>query len=267
MKRRASPASGVATYLYCLVGSPAPPRAAALPPGLPGMGRPRVLDAGGRLWLVVADAPLARYGAAPVERGLRDLHWVSTRAMAHEAVVGACTQAGTVIPTKLLTLFTGDDRALAHIHRRRRTVERLLARVAGRMEWGLRVRLIPARALRESRAGVPRATTGVRPGTRFLQLRRRGQEAGHRLAARARAEAERAYRRLRRLADGAYRHPFPTDRAGSPLLLDAAFLVATRGTSGFRSEVDRLAATGSEVGLEVTLTGPWPPYNFVTRRR
>src|SRR5262249_43311652 len=64
-----------ATYLYCLVQAERRPSVTGAPRGLPGTGGLRVLQAASDLWLVAADAPLAQYGGAPIERGLRDLNW------------------------------------------------------------------------------------------------------------------------------------------------------------------------------------------------
>ncbi len=63
-----------ATYLYCLVQSKQPPSLARVPPGLPGIGKPRALAAGELLWLIASDAPLALYGKEPIEAGLTDLN-------------------------------------------------------------------------------------------------------------------------------------------------------------------------------------------------
>ena len=77
-----------ATYLFCVIAAARRPRAA-------GAGAHRC-----RAWgrcgsstsmaepaLVVADAPLNRYGEDAINRGLADLDWVSRAAVAHEAVV------------------------------------------------------------------------------------------------------------------------------------------------------------------------------------
>jgi hypothetical protein len=47
----------------------------------------RILDVDHRLYAAVADAPLDKYGAAAINKGLTDLDWVSRAAVAHEAVV------------------------------------------------------------------------------------------------------------------------------------------------------------------------------------
>jgi hypothetical protein len=83
--------------------------------GCPGPGALRALEAGGGLWLVVADAPLSAYGSEPIERNLRDLEWVALRGAAHARVVEYFARRTTTLPMKLFTLFNSDERALAHV--------------------------------------------------------------------------------------------------------------------------------------------------------
>lgn len=255
-------ADGTAIYLYCLVHGPRPSLARA-PRGLPGTRPPRILDAGAGLWLVVADAPLARYGAAPIERGLRDLKWVSACAVAHEAMVEYCGRAGTVIPMKLFTLFTEDARALTHVTRTRRKLDRLIARVADRAEWGLRLSLDEARALRRVHEGIARISGGVSTGKGFLLRKRRERDAARDLVEQARVEAERIFGDLARRADDARRQTPAQGAAGIRGLLDAAFLVRVGRERQFRAAVTAMAGRLAGTGYELTLTGPWPPYSFV----
>lgn len=65
------------------------------------------------------------------------------------------------------------------------------------------------------------------------------------------------YAELRRLSRAAV--PFPRER---PRVLSAAFLVERAASETFRDRVDQLSALNS--ALELDLTGPWPPYDFVS---
>jgi hypothetical protein len=65
------------------------------------------------------------------------------------------------------------------------------------------------------------------------------------------------YAELRRVARAAV--PFPRE---APRVLSAAFLVERGASDAFRDRVDQLSALNS--ALELDLTGPWPPYDFVT---
>src|SRR5437762_2458741 len=106
------------------------------------MGAPRALEAGDSLWLVAADAPLSHYGAAPIEAGLKVLQWVTRCALSHEQIIEYFSGKGwTVIPMKLFTLFSGDERALQHIQETRKELDRTIKRVAGCRERGVRIKL------------------------------------------------------------------------------------------------------------------------------
>jgi hypothetical protein len=251
-----------ATYLYCVAHGKRAPSLARAPRGLPATGPLRAVDAGEGLWLVVADAPLDRYGSAPVEARLRDLDWVAACATAHEAVVEHVARTGTTIPLKLFTLFTTPERALAHIARLRPAIDRAIQRVAGREEWGVRVHLDDARARRLERERVTRATAGVTSGTRFLLVKKQTQQAVREALARGREDIDATFDSLARAADDARRRP-PDAVEGTRLVLDAAFLVPPRRLAAFKRAARARATRLARYGYTLTLSGPWPPYNFV----
>lgn len=266
-----SVSEATATYVYCLVQSREPPALAGAPPGLPDTAAPRLLSLGAPgaprndLWLVVADAPLTEYAGAPIEARLSDLSWVSDRAMAHEQVVEHFTAAGAVLPMKLFTLFSRDERALESLRQRLPAIEKVFARIAGRAEWGVRVLFQEEKARRAALDQLEDDGTGkgaeATTGTSFLLRKKKEQESARRLAGQVRALADDAYADLARHAAAARRHaPVPGD-SGARLLLDAAFLVPAGQPEEFEAAVRRWSERLD--ACEVTLTGPWPPYNFI----
>jgi hypothetical protein len=262
------------TYVYCIVADtkrPKPPRARA---GLPGLGAVRLLPIiwKGRgaaaprraldMWAVVADAPLKDYNEQAINRGLTDLNWVSRAAVAHEAIVESFSAAPVVLPMKLFTIFTSDERVLEHFARERLQIETLLARVHNHDEWGIRVVLDRARAVADSDRRAARKDGPS--GAGYLQRKKAQQEASARLAQRSRDVMADLYDRFARDATLARRrtaHELPVQ--GGPLLLDAAFLVPRSRSSRFRSLVDRKTQTLAPQGYGITLSGPWPPYTFM----
>lgn len=258
-------ADRVLTYVYCLVHSRRRPVLRGVPAGVPGASAVRALDAGGGLWAVVSSVPAAEYDEAALARGLRSLEWVGRRAVAHEAVVEHFLRAPAVLPMKLLTLFTSDKRVLAHIARRRRRIDGLLAALAGQIEWGLRL-TFDEKAVR---AGVERRDAGaVRSGAAYLARKRDLLDIARTRLASARGEADRVFRSIAKTASAARRRT-ATERAapGSRLLLDAAFLVPASRAGAFRAAVRHHARALTGSGIAVSLTGPWPPYNFVDAPR
>ena len=251
-----------ATYLYCLVRAPKAPALRGAPAGLPGTGKPRALDAGKDLWLVAADAPLDRYGEEPIEQGLQDLAWVSSCAVPHEAVVEHFSKVGTVLPMKLFTLFRSDARALEHVSKERRRIDGVVRRIEGREEWGLRVTLDELSALDRARAEAKASAKGP-SGAAFLLRKKKEQDAARELLQHARNRADALFEELSAAADEARRRPPPAGEVGKRVLLDAAFLLPRKRAKAFQSRVRAQAKQLSAHGYQLTLTGPWPPYNFV----
>lgn len=263
MKRAPSPRPAAeATYVYGVLESGREPALDGAPAGLPGCGLPRAIDAGGGLWLVAADAPLRHYDDRALERGLKDLEWVGTRAMAHQRVLEHCLRLGTVLPMKLLTLFRTDARAVDHVRRARRALHAAARRVRGQREWGVRMSLDEQAAARSVRKAAAAAGRGAGRGTAYLMRKTQERTLARDRMAEARAEAEAAYAALGRIASAALRRA----PAGESLVLDATFLVREKDGRRFEQAVSRLRRTLQGRGMVVALTGPWPAYSFVAAR-
>jgi hypothetical protein len=252
-----SSGSVIAIYLYCLVKSARRPSMTHVPGGLPGASRPEAVDASGGLWLVVAEAPLDTYGSGQLEQHLSDMDWVGRIALAHEEVVEvfARRNSATVIPMKLFTMFSTRQRAVADVAGRRRSINAAMRRIAGADEWGVRItRGAPAAA-----APLERPRTGAA----FLAARKQARDAVHGARVAAAEAAHEAFDRLARLARRARRRDFDDTGGGTPPLLDAVFLVARSHRSRFTLATRRHAAACASAGAVLTVTGPWPAYNFV----
>jgi hypothetical protein len=195
---------------------------------------PRLLDAGERYRLVVTTAPLSLYRAGEIEANLHRLDWVAERATEHEAVVEHVMRLGTVVPMNLFTLFTGDDRAVAHVRKMSKTLDRVVSRVGGCEEWALSV--VRDRRCSEGSPGladeVRRLLEGVSKYARVI--RHRAPPAGGGLSA--------------------------------TVLVDAVLLVPHESGRGLKTTVTKSARRLVPEGFEIGLSGPWPTYSFIERR-
>ncbi len=248
-----------AVYLYCIVDAPTAPSLPRAPAGVPGAGPLIHAPLGPSLWAIAAEVPLEDYGAEALERTLRDMERVAPIALAHEAVIEYLfrKRGVTVVPMKLFTIFSTLERAVEETGARRREIRAAAKRIAGCEEWGVRLtRAAPAKAPRAVEAGKPAS------GAAFLAARRDAQEAARERARTAADAAEAGYRALAGVARDARRRD-DAPQGGVAPLLDAAFLVGRGSRARFRTVARRLAASGGANGTALTLTGPWPAYNFV----
>jgi gas vesicle protein GvpL/GvpF len=251
-----------ATYVYCVIASSSRPSLAHVPAGLPATRPTRLLELEPGRYLVVADAPLSRYGHAAIQRGLSNLEWISRAAVAHERVVEAFKSASAVLPMKLFTLFSSDERAIAHLQGERRRIESLVKRLADHDEWG--VRLLLDRAVPAARSRAPRSRASRNTGLSYLTEKKARRDAERERAERAGEVVADLYDRLSERSRAARRVPADTlPMKGGPLLLDAAFLVPRPRSRAFTAMVRRERRALARRGYQLTLTGPWPPYSFI----
>ncbi|MEH0841268.1 GvpL/GvpF family gas vesicle protein [Micromonospora sp. CPCC 205711] len=257
MSTTADPTVAVGAWLHGVVRD-ADPAALAGVSGMDG-GPVRVVRSAG-LAAVVSAAPLTEYGEEALRRNLEDLAWLERAARAHHAVVDALSRAGAVIPARLATVHHDDTRVAAMLAERRAELAGALDRLTGRAEWGVKGYVVPGVL---PRAEAPADGGGA--GAAYLRRRRAqltARDEGQRIAAEAAATVHDA---LAGHAAAARRHS-PQDRrlSGAPtaMVLNGAYLVDTPAVDGFGALIRELADRHPEIRLE--LTGPWPPYSFVS---
>lgn len=247
-----------ATYIYCVMKAARRPSLSRVPKGLPGATAPEGIEASPGLWLIVADVPLDTYGPEALKSALGNLAWVSQVALAHDRVVERCSKASnaTTVPMKMLTMFSSRARAVADVRTRRRAIETVVKRIEGCDEWGVRI----TRSAATTRA--PEAARGTPgSGTAFLAAKKRARDEAVEALRKAAAAADETYDALVTLARASTRRD-DAPQGAVPPLLDAAFLVAQPRRAEFKRAVRRAAARCRAAGAMVTLTGPWPAYNF-----
>jgi hypothetical protein len=254
------------TYLYCLVRSARKPVIRRVRNGLPSAGAVRALDAGGGLWLIVSDVDASEYGEAAIAKGLSNLDWVSRRAIGHEAVVEQFLSKSALLPMQMFTIFKSDERAISHVAGDRRRIERILRRVAGHVEWGVRLTWNEEAARDAVEQAHARRSVGTqRSGSAYLTRKRDLLDVSRTQLAKARGNATTFHRSLRKQARDAVRRTTTEQAApGSRLLLDAAYLVPSTRAAAFRAAVRQHARKLAPSGIAAALTGPWPPYNFTS---
>lgn len=246
-----------ATYVYCLVRRVRKPSSSGVPAGVPAAATPELYPVAKGLWLVAASVPLETYGPGALEQSSGDLEWVSRVALAHEATVEHFLHqpGASVVPMKVFTLFTSAQRAASEMRRRQPELDDVLDRVEGCEEWGVRV--VRSEEAKPARRGPAPAT-----GTAFLAARKGARDEARAARTAAVEAAQTAFDRLAEIArDGRRRSPDGSQSAAP--LLDAAFLVPARRRARFHAEAARAAREIARHGAQMTLTGPWPPYNFV----
>lgn len=221
---------------------------------------------------VVNLVPLAEFGSEALEANLQNADWTRERVLAHQQVLAALLGDYTLIPFKFCTLFSSEERVRDMLGRHYETLNEVLGRLEGAIEWGVKLYNDPGRlvkwtqenseALRPRREKLAQASEGA---AYFLgkQLQRAVEEEVERAAD---ACVEESHRRLSARAREAVINPVQpvqVHRRQAEMVLNGAYLVAETELAAFRRALASLETTYAHQGFQYELTGPWPPYNFV----
>lgn len=243
-----------ATYVFCVVQSPRRPSLAGIVESIPGAGAPRVLAIDRDLWAIVADAPLERFSSDRLEQEMQDLEAVSRHALAHASVIESVFRKAPVIPLKLFTLFTADERVQHELSRRAAALREVLARLRGHEEWGVRITVSPEDGAR--------SRGGAATGTGYLLEKKRVLDRAGAPPKSAMKEARAALKRLDRMSATSRPQVFPAAAPNQPFVMGASFLVPAKKRAMWKREISSIAASLDARGHRLDASGPWPPYHF-----
>jgi hypothetical protein len=262
-----APGGGAASerglYVYGFTGGGDPQRVA----GLEGVERARTYPvvAGGVI-AVVSDVTGRRHGWGIGADGEPDLDLLSPRLVEHERVLEGVLAQGSVLPMRFGTLYTARAALDELLEVQGPTIGDALARVEGKVEWGLTVTWDRRRAGAPDSGGNRRTCrAGSSPGRAYLS-QREAEKAGTERAAQDRAELAGAlHHRVDRVAVASVMHPPPRSGPrgdGADTLLRSSYLVPRAERDRFEAAIVEGLEAGAAFGLQGELTGPWPPYHF-----
>ncbi|MEU8749028.1 GvpL/GvpF family gas vesicle protein [Streptomyces chartreusis] len=212
---------------------------------------------------VVSTVPEADFAEAPLRAHLEDLDWLTVTARAHQQVIDALTAVTTPLPLRLGTVFRDDSGVRTMMEAREQDFLRVLDRLEGRVEWGVKVFVErePAEAAEPTAPGPPEHAAGS--GRDYLRRRRMQTRAHEDVWQRATEFAGRLHETLSAFGEEARLHAPQSaalSGASGQNVLNAAYLVPRADSEEFVELVDR--EKDDAPGIRVELTGPWAAYSF-----
>lgn len=213
---------------------------------------------------VVSTVPEADFAEEPLRAHLEDLDWLTATARAHQQVIDALTVVTTPLPLRLATVFRDDSGVRTMMEAREDDFRRVLDRLEGRVEWGVKVYAEPepTEAAQPTEPARPEEGAPV-SGRDYLRRRRTQTRAREDVWQKAAAFAGRLHETLSAFAEDSRLHAPQSaalSGASGQNMLNAAYLVPRAVSEEFVELVDR--EKDDAPGIRVELTGPWAAYSF-----
>jgi hypothetical protein len=215
---------------------------------------------------VASRVSLDEFDEPALEERLGDAAWLEEKIRSHEQVLEAVLEHAPVVPCRFCTVYRTENDLRRFLAERRDALVEALASVAGRVELGVKAFVDPERfsAADESLREAKERVAGAEGGRAYLEARRLEKRIGEELRRFQGAVAAELHQRLLAAAeDGVLLDLQPPELSGrdEEMLFNAAYLVEDQ--SRFERELGSVANEQRPRGIELELTGPWPPYNFV----
>ena len=226
--------------------------------------------------IVRPGTPLPHIGAGGIGPGLDMVRWRELAAVTeriedagapvtmeavlhHETVVEAVRQHGPALPVRFGTVFPDATSVASALAERCELLASDLDRLGDKVELSLTA-LWPTDPVSEEQATpAGEGTTAPNAGVRYLYARAAELRRAEAMKKRARSLAANLDQVLGGWALEQRVSFLPTPR----IALRAAYLLDPVAVAAFRTVFDTMRCEQREVRL--LLTGPWPPYSFVTR--
>ena len=220
----------------------------------------------GGLMAAVSRVPAAEFGEEALRESLNDLAWLERVARAHESVLERAGERRTIVPLRLCTIFAAVANVESMLEADRPTLTATLERLQDRQEWAVKLLVDPEKL--EAVCGDDDPTTITSSGAAYLLGRRAERERRAAADQLGRELAENVHARLQDWAVDAVVNP-PQSRELSghvgEMLLNGAYLVETARADELRALATELQERHEDVGARIEVTGPLPPFNFVSR--
>ena len=229
--------------------------------------------------VVLAEGPLAgvtsrvslqEFDESSLPQRLGDAAWLEEKIRAHEQVLEEVLAIASVVPCRFCTVYRSEDDLRLFLSERSEALAEALERVAGRVELGVKAfvdrdRFASGGALRnESVRELAERVAGAEGGRAYMESRRLEQLVTDELMRFKGEVGAELHARLSGAAEDAVTLPAQRPEVSGreeEMLFNGAYLVEDRAR--FEQELEAFLDEHRGDGIEVELTGPWPPYNFV----
>lgn len=196
--------------------------------------------------------------------------WATDRALAHHQVLSSMASLCAVAPVKFGALCRSLDDILELFAQHGSEFAQVLERVAGAQEWG--IKLFANRTAfhdaAENAAPISALKVEIKdasPGRAYFLRKKLDSAIGDEMLSSLSNLAESVHNQISAFSrEATAKLGTPHSRQSQTLILDAAYLVAKERYSEFSKSVSKFSSTLAAQGVELKLTGPWPPYSFAS---
>lgn len=190
---------------------------------------------------------------------------------AHQDVVDALMQNTTIVPFKFGTILKDEAAALQMLRDDEEKFKQLLVKFSGRAEWGLKIYADTQEFTQHIAQTEPQfkdleaQREKLSRGAAYLFDRKVEEQLKDTVVARLARSTEAIFQELAKDAyEAKLNKTLPQKLTGKKkeMILNTVYLIERARVARFCRKGKRLRESYASLGLELEVSGPWPPYSF-----
>jgi hypothetical protein len=228
--------------------------------------------ASGGFYVVVKMVSDAEYSEENLKKNLSDIAWLDMNARSHVSIISLLMENHTVIPFNFGTIYHSVENLNKFIEDYSDLLIRNLQCVDRQEEWVIKVysnQLILKEhidSLSPEAAELEKQIMASSPGKAFLLTRKKADLIGNEIEKLCKNYGQEYFNEFKTLSGSDKLNnliPKEFTCRNDNMILNASFLVVKDLAIEFLSLARRLKNKYSDLGFDLEITGPWPPFSFV----
>ncbi|MCK9422957.1 MAG: GvpL/GvpF family gas vesicle protein [Bacteroidales bacterium] len=253
-------------YVYCISNSPPDLRKNNALEGL------KCITFQG-FYTVVKLVSYSEFSEENLKKNLSDITWLEFNARAHVRIISLLMEDCTVIPFKFGTIYHTQDSLKKFITDYSDSFIENFLIIQGKEEWSVKIycdrRTLCERIdeLSEEAATLEKEIMASAPGKAFLLRRKKADLIENELNKLTKSYGQEYYNEINKMSENTtLNNLLPKELTGreDTMILNSAFLVRKDKAVDFVTTISFLRKKYPDLGFDIEMTGPWPPFSFVS---
>lgn len=215
----------------------------------------------------------SEFGQEAIAENLKNMEWVNRKVIHHQTRLSEIAKDETIIPLKFGTIFKSEESIQKMLAGRAEEFTNLLKQFKGKQEWG--VKLFYAESVlsqwvekhEEELQEIDKQIQSVNPGGAFLLKKKKEEALKKHIKDQLNLDRKRVFEYLSQLgAQTVVNKEIEQKLTGrkEKNLLNLALLIDPDQLQKVKKFLDLELKKMKDKGVFPELSGPWPPYSFVT---
>ena len=222
---------------------------------------------------IVSKVPLREFGQKALEANLNDMEWLEAKVRAHQGVLETVLANHTLIPMRLCTIYWSESRVQEMLAQHYDNFVDTLTWLEDKQERGVKVYCdgeALSQRVREVSDRVKRLGAEMEQkssGAAYFLKKKLDKTIAEEVERTSDEYAQRSHDRLSGHTEEAVINSLQSREITGrkeAMVLNGAYLVAEEQLAAFRAELASLEGEYGDLGFSYEMTGPWPPYSFVS---